>query len=171
MKIGVMSDTHGWIDPAVFEHFAGVDEIWHAGDAGTMEVISRLEAFRPLRAVWGNIDSAEVRRATAEYLFFRAGTKNVLLIHIGGYPGHYSPRATELIRSLRPDIFVCGHSHITRVIYDQPNGMLCINPGAAGRTGIHRVMTLLRFRIEDDKISDMEVIEFGNRGGRSAGEI
>jgi putative phosphoesterase len=171
MRIGVISDTHGWLDPAVFEHFAGVDEIWHAGDAGNLEVISRLEAFRPLRAVWGNIDGAGVRRATGEYHFFRAGTKNVLLIHIGGYPGHYSPRAMELIRSLRPDIFVCGHSHITRVIYDKPNGMLCINPGAAGRTGIHKVMTLLRFRIEEDKISDMEVIEFGNRGGRSAGEI
>lgn len=171
MRIGVMSDTHGWIDQAVYEHFAGVDEIWHAGDAGNLDVITRLEAFRPLRAVWGNIDGHEVRRATSEYLFFKAGEKNVLLIHIGGYPGHYAPRALELIRSLRPDIFVCGHSHITKVIYDKSIGMLCINPGAAGRTGVHKVMTLLRFTIEGNNLSDMEVIEFDNRGGRAVGEM
>lgn len=164
MRIGVISDTHGWVDPAVYEHFAVVDEIWHAGDAGNAEVIAELEAFRPLRAVWGNIDGTEVRKATKEYLFFRAGSKNVLLIHIGGWPGHYSPRALELARELRPDIFVCGHSHILKVMYDRDLGMLCINPGAAGRTGIHEVMTMLRFSIEGDNVSDMEVIEFGNRG-------
>ena len=169
MRIGVMSDTHGWIDPAVYKHFSGVDEIWHAGDAGNLDVIRRLEEFRPLRAVWGNIDGSEVRRATKEYHFFMAGSKNVLLIHIGGYPGNYAPRALELIRSFRPDIFVCGHSHITKVIYDKSNRMLCINPGASGRTGIHKVMTLLRFRIDGNDLSDMEVIEFGNRGGRAVG--
>lgn len=164
MKIGVLSDTHGWVAPAVYEHFAGVDEIWHAGDAGNIDVITELEAFKPLRAVWGNCDDFEVRRATKEYLFFRAGTKNVLIIHIGGYPGRYSPRALELIKELKPDIFVCGHSHIVKIMYDKPRSMLCINPGAAGRTGIHKVMTLLRFTIEEDRLSDMEVIEFGNRG-------
>lgn len=164
MKIGVISDTHGWIDPAVYEHFAGVDEIWHAGDAGSADVITALERFRPLRAVWGNIDGADVRKLTKEYLYFRAGSKNVLMIHIGGYPGRYAPHALDLIRELKPDIFVCGHSHIAKVIFDKTHGMLCINPGAAGRTGIHRVMTMLRFTIEDDKMSDMEVIEFGNRG-------
>jgi len=167
MKIGVISDTHGWVDPAVYEHFAGVDEIWHAGDAGNYDVITELETFRPLRAVWGNIDGFDVRKATKEYLFFRAGSKNVLLIHIGGYPGHYAPRAMELIRNLKPDIFVCGHSHILKVMYDNVNGMLCINPGAAGRTGIHKVKTLLRFSIEGSDISDMEVIEFGSRGSKA----
>ena len=112
MRIGVISDTHGWIDPAVYEHFSGVDEIWHAGDAGNAGVIAELEAFRPLRAVWGNIDGFDVRRETKEYLFFGAGSKNVLMIHIGGYPGRYAPRALELISQLKPDIFVCGHSHI-----------------------------------------------------------
>ena len=165
MKIGVISDTHGWVDPAVYEHFAGVDEIWHAGDAGNAEVIALLEAFKPLRAVWGNIDGFDVRKATKEYLFFRAGLKDVLMIHIGGYPGRYAPRALELIRELKPDIFVCGHSHIAKVIYDRSFGMLCINPGAAGRTGIHKVMTMLRFTIDGANISDMEVIEFGSRGG------
>ena len=164
MRIGVISDTHGWVDPAVYEHFAGVDEIWHAGDAGNAGVIAELEVFRPLRAVWGNIDGFDVRRETKEYLFFRAGSKNVLIIHIGGYPGRYAPRALELIRELRPDIFVCGHSHIAKVIYDKTFGMLCINPGAAGRTGIHKVMTMLRFTIDGANVSDMEVIEFGSRG-------
>lgn len=167
MRIGVLSDTHGWIDPAVYEHFAGVDEIWHAGDAGNMDVITELEAFKPLRAVWGNIDDFKVRSATKEYLFFRAGNKKVLIIHIGGYPDRYSPRALELIRELKPDIFVCGHSHILKVIYDKRYNMLCINPGAAGRTGIHKVMTLLRFSVEGDIVSDMEVIEFRQRGRTS----
>lgn len=164
MKIGVLSDTHGWVDPAVYEHFTGVDEIWHAGDAGNSEVITELETFKPLRAVWGNIDGFDVRKATKEYLYFRVGSKNVLIIHIGGYPGHYAPRALELIREFKPDIFVCGHSHIVKVMYDRDLQMLCINPGAAGRTGMHKVMTMLRFSIDGEKVSDMEVIEFGSRG-------
>jgi len=169
MKIGVLSDTHGWVDPAVYEHFAGVDEIWHAGDAGNIGVITELESFKPLRAVWGNCDDFEVRRATKEYLFFKAGAKNVLIIHIGGYPGRYAPRALELIKELRPDIFVCGHSHIVKVIHDPGRRMLCINPGAAGRTGMHRVMTMLRFTVDGDKISDIDVIEFGDRGRVTGG--
>ncbi len=168
MKIGVLSDTHGWVDPAVYEHFAGVDEIWHAGDAGNIGVITELESFRPLRAVWGNCDDFEVRSATSEYLFFKIGSKKVLIIHIGGYPGRWAPRALALIEELKPDIFVCGHSHIVKIIYDKPRSMLCINPGSAGRTGIHKVMTMLRFTIDDDKLSDMEVIEFGNRGQHKA---
>src|SRR5512133_954844 len=164
MKIGVLSDTHGWLDPAVYEHFANVDEVWHAGDAGNIDVITELEAFKPLRAVWGNCDGFEVRRAANEYLSFTAEGKKVLLIHIGGYPGRYDPRARELIKEYKPDIFVCGHSHIVKVMYDKANSMLCINPGSAGKTGIHKVMTLLRFTIEGETISDMEVIEFGNRG-------
>jgi putative phosphoesterase len=164
MRIGVISDTHGWVDQAVYKHFTDVDEIWHAGDAGNIDVITELEAFKPLKAVWGNCDNFEVRSAAKEFLFFMAGEKRVLMIHIGGYPGHYSARALELIRECKPDIFVCGHSHIVRVIYDKKHEMLCINPGAAGRTGLHRVMTLLRFSINDGKLSDMEVIEFRKRG-------
>jgi len=165
MKIGVLSDTHGWVDKAVYEHFKDVDEIWHAGDAGNIDVITELESFRPLRAVWGNCDGFEVRSATKEYRFFKAGEKKVLLMHIGGFPGHYDMRAKELINELKPDIFVCGHSHILRVMYDKHYSMLCINPGAAGRTGIHKVMSMLRFSVAGDTVSDMEVIEFGNRGG------
>lgn len=164
MKIGILSDTHGWLDPAVYEHFANVDEIWHAGDAGNVEVITKLEAFKPLRAVWGNCDGSEVRQATREYLNFMVDGKKVLLIHIGGYPGRYDSRARDLIREYKPDIFVCGHSHIVKVIYDKVNSMLCINPGSAGKTGIHKVMTLLRFTVDEGRIGDMEVIEFGDRG-------
>jgi putative phosphoesterase len=166
MKIGVISDTHGWFDPAVYDHFSDVDEIWHAGDIGSMGIITGLESFRPLRAVWGNCDGHEVRSVTKEYLSFMAGNKRVLIIHIGGYPGRYSPRALRLIRQYKPDIFVCGHSHILRVIYDRKYNMLCINPGAAGRTGMHRVMTVLRFIIEGERVSDMEVIELAERGKR-----
>ena len=164
MKIGVISDTHGWIDPAVYEYFAGVDEIWHAGDAGDMDVITELEAFKPLKAVWGNCDDFKVRSATSEYLCFTAGRKRVLIIHIGGYPGRYSPRALELIKEHKPDIFVCGHSHILKIVFDKKYNMLCVNPGSAGRTGMHKVKTILRFAVEDDRISDMEVIELGSRG-------
>ncbi len=167
MKIGVISDTHGVVEEAVYEHFAAVDEIWHAGDAGSVEVITALERFRPLRAVWGNIDGSGVRQMTSEYLFFSAGSKRVLMIHIGGYPGHYTSQARRLIDELRPHIFVCGHSHILRVIYDRRYEMLTINPGAAGRSGFHKVQTVLRFAIEGDDITDMEVIEFGGKGTRS----
>lgn len=163
MRIGVISDTHGLLDQAIFSHLADVDEIWHAGDIGSADVIKRLEAFRPVRAVWGNIDGAEVRRMTSEFLHFTAGSKRVLLIHTGGYPGHYAPRARQLITALKPDIFVCGHSHILKVIYDKAHDMLCINPGAAGISGFHRVQTLLRFTIDGDDIREMEVVEFGTR--------
>ncbi len=164
MKIGILSDTHGWVAPDVYKHFEGVDEIWHAGDAGNMDVITELEAFKPLRAVWGNCDNYQVRSATHEHLLFTVEGKKVLLIHIGGYPGHYDHRARNLIMEYKPDIFVCGHSHILKVIFDKANNMLCINPGSSGKTGIHKVMTLLRFSIEVGKVSDMEVIEFGSRG-------
>jgi putative phosphoesterase len=168
MKIGILSDTHGWLDPAVYEHFANVDEIWHAGDAGSIEVITELEAFKPLRAVWGNCDGFEVRNAASEYLSFTVDGKKVLLIHIGGYPGRYDSHARDLIREHKPDIFVCGHSHIVKVMYDKANSMLCINPGSAGKTGIHKVMTMLRFSVDGGRIGDMEVIEFGDRGRNRA---
>jgi len=163
MRIGVLSDTHGWLDPALFEFFAECDEIWHAGDIGTIDVLEDLETFKPVRAVFGNCDGFEIRSATREYISFMAGYKKVLLIHIGGYPGHFDHRALDLIRQEKPDIFVCGHSHITRVMNDSNYKMLCVNPGSAGHTGIHKVMTVLRFSIDEDVISNMEVIEFGSR--------
>jgi uncharacterized protein len=163
MRIGILSDTHGWLDSAIFENFAECDEIWHAGDIGSIDVLEDLETFKPLRAVFGNCDGFEIRTATREYLSFMAGNKKVLMIHIGGYPGHFDRRALDLIKQEKPDIFVCGHSHITRVMNDSTYRMLCINPGSAGHTGIHKVMTALRFSVNGDVISDMEVIEFGSR--------
>ncbi len=164
MRIGILSDTHGWLDAAVYEHFTDCDEIWHAGDIGSVDVLYELETFKPLRAVYGNCDGHEIRIATKEHLCFMAGDKKVMLIHIGGYPGRYDHRAIELINLEKPDIFVCGHSHITKVIYDKKFGMLCINPGSAGHTGIHKVMTMLKLTINGSELSDMEVIEFGSRG-------
>lgn len=168
MKIGLLSDTHGTVDKAIYEHFADVDEIWHAGDAGNIDVITELETFKPLKAVWGNCDDFRVRGATSEHLFFTSGGMKILMIHIGGYPGRYDRRAFGLIKELKPDLFVCGHSHILKIIFDKTNNLLCVNPGSAGKSGIHKVMTLLRFCIEDGKISNMEVIEFGRRGNKSA---
>ncbi len=164
MRIGILSDTHGWLDQAIIDHFAECDEVWHAGDIGSIDVLEDLEAFKPLRAVYGNCDGFEIRQATREYHSFMAGNKKVLIIHIGGYPGHFDRRALELIEREKPDIFVCGHSHITRVMNDTKHRMLCINPGSAGHTGIHKVMTALRFSIDENTISNMEVIEFGSRG-------
>lgn len=163
MRIGILSDTHGWLDPAVYEHFSDCDEIWHAGDIGSLNVLEELEAFKPVKAVFGNCDGFDIRGATKEFLSFTAGNKKVLMIHIGGYPGRYDRRAFELIERERPDVFVCGHSHITKVINDPRRKMLCINPGSAGHTGIHKVMTMLKVTIEGDNIRDMEVIEFGSR--------
>lgn len=168
MKIGVISDTHGWVDPAVQKYFTDADEIWHAGDVGSSAVLDELSSLHPLRAVWGNCDGNEVRLQTKEFLDFTAGGKRVLMMHIGGYPGHYSPRAVELISLCKPDIFVCGHSHILKVIWDTRYKMLCVNPGSAGRSGMHRVRTLIRFEITDSVICNMEVIETGRRGGEES---
>jgi len=163
MRIGIISDTHSWLDQAVIDHFSDCDEIWHAGDIGSLDVLEELESFKPVRAVFGNCDGYEIRRATKEHLVFMAGEKKVLLIHIGGYPGHYDRHALELIEREKPDIFVCGHSHITRVMNDPKHGMLCVNPGSAGHTGIHKVMTVLKVSVNGNSINDMEVIEFGSR--------
>jgi uncharacterized protein len=163
MRIGIISDTHSFLDQAVIEHFSDCDEIWHAGDIGSLDLLEELEAFKPVRAVFGNCDGYDIRRATKEHHIFMAGEKKVLLIHIGGYPGHYDRHALDLIEKENPDIFVCGHSHITRVMNDPKRRMLCINPGSAGHTGIHKVMTILKVSVDGNNISNMEVIEFGNR--------
>ncbi|MBB3186750.1 metallophosphoesterase family protein [Microbacter margulisiae] len=157
--IGVLSDTHNYLDPRVFTHFAACDEIWHAGDIGSLHIVDELMAFKPLRAVHGNIDGYDIRHVCPMFLRFTCEKVNVLLTHIGGYPNHYSPEAKALLRTEIPDMFVCGHSHILKVQYDQHLKMLTVNPGAAGRYGFHKVQTLLRFVIDGKDIRDMEVIE------------
>jgi uncharacterized protein len=164
MKIGLLSDTHGWIHPRLFDHFAECDEIWHAGDIGGIAVADKLEAFKPLKAVYGNIDDAIVRRTYNENLNFMAGELRIWLTHIGGTPGHYDRRVIPAIYENPPDIFICGHSHIAKVMHDKKAGFLYINPGAAGYSGFHKFMTAIRFQIDGKNIHDLELIELGERG-------
>lgn len=159
MYIGLLSDTHGLFDSPFREFLAPVDEIWHAGDFGGIAVADAIAAFKPLKGVYGNCDGYDVRLAYPQYQLFSCGGMKVLMIHIGGYPGRYDPRARALIDEFRPDLFVCGHSHILKVVNDRRRNMLVVNPGAAGCQGFHIVRTALRFRIEDSDIRDMEVFE------------
>jgi putative phosphoesterase len=164
MKIGIISDTHGWIHPRLFEHFKDVDEIWHAGDIGNIETADVLASFKPLRAVYGNIDDAVVRLAYKENLKFRIEGTSIWITHIGGTPSHYDSRVKEGIMQNPPDIFICGHSHIAKVMHDKKTGLLYINPGAAGYYGFHKFMTIIRFQIDNKVIHDLELIELGERG-------
>lgn len=164
MKIGLLSDTHGWIHPGIFDHFGSCDEIWHAGDIGNIETADVLSAFKPFKAVYGNIDNALVRRSYKEHLIFKVDEVKVWLTHIGGTPNNYDRRVRERIYEDPPDIFICGHSHIAKIMYDRKAGLLYINPGAAGHTGFHKFMTIVRFQIDGKNIHDMELIELGERG-------
>lgn len=164
MKIGLLSDTHGWIHPRLFSHFDACDEIWHAGDIGNIQTADTLAAFRPLRAVYGNIDDALVRKSYKEHLHFSAEDTRVWITHIGGTPDHYNHRIRNALIENPPDIFICGHSHIAKVIYDKKNGLLYVNPGAAGYNGFHKYMTAIRFQIDGTRIHDLELIELGERG-------
>lgn len=158
-RIGLLSDTHGLLDARVLEHFANVDEIWHAGDIGSTEVLQRLRAYKPTRAVYGNMDSGDVRYSLSEFYRFRVEDVNVLMTHIGGYPGKYNPWLLPMFKKETPQLLVCGHSHILKVQYDSQWQMLTMNPGAAGKQGWQTVQTLLRFVIDGAEIKDLEVIE------------
>lgn len=158
MRIGVLSDTHGFLPQQVYSFFEQCDELWHAGDIG-QGVLDALEDFKPVRAVWGNIDDASLHHCLPQTDVFEREGRRVMLTHIGGRPGRYAPGVTERLRLVKPDIFVCGHSHILRVGYDKDMRLLHINPGAAGRQGIHRVCTLVRFVLDPDP-SQLEVLDF-----------
>ncbi len=158
-RIGLLSDTHAYLDRRVLEHFQSVDEIWHAGDIGSMEVLQALREFKPTRAVFGNMDSGDVRYSLSEFYRFRVEDVEVMMTHIGGYPGHYNPWLIPMFQKETPMLFVCGHSHILKVQYDSVWKMLTMNPGAAGKQGWQTVQTLLRFSIDRDQIQDLEVIE------------
>ena len=162
-RIGLISDTHSFLDEAVFHHFKDCDEIWHAGDFGDMDVVEKLRAFKPLRGVWGNIDNASIRAEFPEVLRFTCEQAEVLMIHIGGYPDRYTSLAKQELLKQSPKIFISGHSHILKVIYDPKFGSLHMNPGAAGRHGWHKVRTLIRFTIDGATPKDCEVIELGKR--------
>ena len=160
-KIGLLSDTHGYWDERYVRHFESCDEIWHAGDIGSIEVADRLAAFRPLRAVYGNIDGRELRLRFPQTLRFEVEGAQVIIKHIGGYPGHYDPSVRGSLLTRPPQLFISGHSHILKVKYDKTLSMLHINPGAAGKQGFHRVRTLVRFVVDQGCFSDLEVIELG----------
>ena len=158
-RIGLLSDTHSWWDDRYLMHFADCDEIWHAGDIGSELVIKQLEAHCPVRAVCGNIDGQEIRIRFSEVLKFKIEECNVIMTHIGGYPGKYSPAIRSSIYRERPQLFIAGHSHILKVMYDDIVGCLHINPGAAGRQGWQQVRTLVKFIIDGKDIKELEVIE------------
>ncbi len=159
MNVGILSDTHGFFHHRLLDFFKDVDEIWHAGDIGNMETYLALENIKPLRAVYGNIDGKDLRIQCPEVLFFKADKANVFLTHIGGYPGRYDREVKELIRQNSPDLFVCGHSHILKVMYDKTHELLFINPGAAGKFGFHKSYTAVRMRIEGKEFRDLEVLD------------
>ncbi len=159
-RIGLISDTHGTFDEPLQQFLAGVDEVWHAGDVGSLELADRIAAFKPLRAVYGNIDGGVMRRAYPTAQCFDCEGVRVVMTHIGGYPGHYTAEATRLIRDERPKLFIAGHSHILKIIYDRRNDLLHLNPGAAGCYGFHQIRTALRFVIDGTEIRDMEIGEW-----------
>ena len=158
-RIGLISDTHSFLDETVYEHFTNCDEIWHAGDFGDISVIEKLAAFKPLKGVFGNIDNSEIRVEYPEQLVFMCEDVKVLMRHIGGYPPRYNTATKQELNIHQPQLFISGHSHILKVMFDAKLQCLHINPGAAGKHGWHKVRTLIRFVIDGKNMKDCEVIE------------
>ena len=164
MKIVLLSDTHNYLDDAIKKHLKKADEIWHAGDIGNIELLDELQAIKPIRAVYGNIDDAKIRKACPKEQFFEVDGQKIYMIHIGGYPPKYTTVLKQRLLELKPTIFICGHSHILKVIYDKNINCLHLNPGAAGIYGFHKVRTLLKFEINSGKLENMQIVELGKRG-------
>ena len=162
-RIGLLSDTHGFWDEKYRKYFAECDEIWHAGDIGTVEVADKLSAIAPLRAVYGNIDGGDLRYMFSEKYRFKCEDVDVLMKHIGGYPGKYDASIRGTMYANPPRLFIAGHSHLLKVMYDKTINCLHINPGAAGLYGFHKVRTLVRFVIDGSEIKDLEVIELSDK--------
>ncbi|MHA7832586.1 MAG: metallophosphoesterase family protein [Flagellimonas sp.] len=162
-KILLLSDTHGHMDKTILKYAAQADEIWHAGDIGSLSVTDQLEALKPVRGVHGNIDDHVIQKEFPENNRFMCEGVDVWITHIGGYPNRYNVRVREEIRNNPPKLFICGHSHILKVMHDKKLNLLHMNPGACGKHGFHQMRTMLRFVIDGDKISDLEVIELGKR--------
>ena len=159
MKIGLLSDTHGFIDDKVLDFMDACDEIWHAGDIGTLELANFFENYKPFRAVYGNIDNHDIRAMFPERQRFECEGVDVFMTHIGGYPGNYDSRIKGEMFNNPPKLFISGHSHILKVVNDKKLGLLHINPGAIGKSGFHQVRTAVRFKIEKGRISDLDVLE------------
>lgn len=163
INIACLSDTHGFFDDRLIDFMEPCDEIWHAGDIGSIEVVDKLQGLKPLRAVYGNIDDQGIRDIYPLHQRFEIGGLDVWMTHIGGYPGKYDPAVKPAIFESPPEVFVCGHTHILRVMNDKELGLIHINPGAAGRSGMHKVQTAIRFVIANGKLSELEVIELQRR--------
>jgi uncharacterized protein len=163
LRIALLSDTHNYLDPKLFKYLEACDQIWHAGDIGTISIAQELALIKPFIAVYGNIDGSDVRREYPKNQDFMCEQVKVFMTHIGGYPTRYNHEALAEIKRNRPQLFICGHSHILKVQFDKTYNLLHMNPGAAGVHGFHKVKTLLRFTIDQDKIKDLEVIELGTR--------
>ncbi len=161
LRIGLLSDTHHFLDENIFKHFASCDEIWHAGDFGTSAIAEKLAAFRPLRGVYGNIDGQDIRDNYPQKLRWQSEGVHVFMTHIGGYPPKYTPTLKKELAADTPGLFICGHSHILKVIYDERLHCLHMNPGAAGKQGWHTVRTIIRFTIDGSNMKECEVIELG----------
>jgi len=159
-KILLLSDTHGYIDNDILKYVKQADEVWHAGDIGDLTVTDAIKALKPLRAVYGNIDDVKTRNEFAEHNRFLCEEVDVLITHIGGFPGRYNPKIKNELYQNPPKLFICGHSHILKVMPDKKLNLLHMNPGAVGKHGFHQVRTMLRFTIDGEKIDNLEVIEF-----------
>lgn len=162
-KILLISDTHNFLDPKLLKHIEEADEVWHGGDIGTINLCDAIQKLKPLRAVFGNVDGQDIRNTYPENLIFNCEGVKVLMTHIGGYPGKYPTRIKNLILEHKPALFICGHSHILKVIFDMQNNLLHINPGACGVHGFHKVKTAVRFEIDKKEIKNLAVIELGLR--------
>jgi putative phosphoesterase len=160
-KILLISDTHGHLDPKLVKHITEVDEVWHAGDIGDMTVCDEILKLKPLKAVWGNIDGQRARQDYQENLIFLCEDVKVFITHIGGYPGKYNPQIKPLLVSEKPNLFICGHSHILKVMYDKSLNLLHMNPGSCGMSGFHQVKTVLKFELDKKEIKNLNVIELG----------
>ncbi|MFD2512617.1 metallophosphoesterase family protein [Pontibacter locisalis] len=164
MKIGLLSDTHSYLDDQILRLLSDRDEIWHAGDFGTLQVSDSLNEIAPLRGVYGNIDGADIRQVHPKVLRFDANGLDVMMTHIGGYPGKYHPDVRQTIKENPPQLYITGHSHILKIMTDKSlDNLLHINPGAAGKHGFHKIRTMVRFAIEDAQVRDLQVIELGKR--------
>lgn len=162
-KILLLSDTHSHIDETILKYVRQADEVWHAGDIGTLEVTDSLKKLKPLKAVYGNIDDHIIQKEFPLNQRFYCEKVDVLMTHIGGYPPKYNMRTRDIIKENPPKLFICGHSHILKVMMDQKLNVLHMNPGACGKHGFHQVRTMLRFKIDNEDIKDLEVIELGKR--------
>ena len=158
-KISLLSDTHSILDERFIPHLKNSDEIWHAGDIGSLDVYDKLTKLSNVKAVYGNIDNHKIRIGLKSELFFKCEGVNIYMTHIGGYPGKYSKGIKEKIEKTNPNIFICGHSHILKIMNDKKNKLLFLNPGAAGNHGIHKVKTIIKFDIDNKKIRNLKIIE------------